>query len=281
MGGQSTVVRYVSMLPMSPEELQQAVRFEADKFLPFELDEVVLDCEQLEGPATDATDGTKVPVLVAACRRQLIEERVQTVEAAGLAPIAIDLDLFALANAWELCGLPEEELPEVDPASIPPAVALVDVGATRTSINVLRAGRTCFSREIALWGDDMTQAVARRLGIEPHEAEIVKCDGELHEAEVASSIAPVLEDLATSSPSPSTTWSTTRASRSASCSCPAAAPWQPAPPLRSSRPLAGRPAAGIPWRDCGSRQRAWTWTRWSSRPSLVVAVGLASRVRTR
>ena len=86
--------------------------------------------------------------------------------------------------------------PEVDPASIPPAVALVDVGATRTSINVLRAGRTCFSREIALGGDDMTQAVARRLGIEPHEAEIVKCDGELHEAEVASSIAPVLEDLA-------------------------------------------------------------------------------------
>jgi len=196
VGGQSTVVRYVSMLPMSPEELQQAVRFEADKFLPYELDEVVLDCEQLEGPATDATDGTKVPVLVAACRRQLIEERVQTVEAAGLAPIAIDLDLFALANAWELCGLPEEELPEVDPASIPPAVALVDVGATRTSINVLRAGRTCFSREIALGGDDMTQAVARRLGIEPHEAEIVKCDGELHEAEVASSIAPVLEDLA-------------------------------------------------------------------------------------
>lgn len=282
VGGQSTVVRYVSMLPMSPEELQQAVRFEADKFLPFELDEVVLDCEQLGDSAPGSGEGTKVPVLVAACRRQLIEERVGLVEGAGLTPLAIDLDLFALANAWELCGLPEEELQDLDPGPVPPAVALVDVGATRTSINVLRAGRTCFSREIAIGGDDMTQAVARRLGVELHEAELIKCDGELHEAEVASSIAPVLEDLASElalsidyvEHHEGVEVRELLLSGGGSLAAGAAAAIEQATgrPARNWNPLEGLrvEAEGL---DLDSLEL--------EAPSLVVAVGLASRVRIR
>ena len=117
------------------------------------------------------------------------EEQVQLVISCGLTPVAIDVDLFALANAWELCGLPPEDDEAVS------ALALVDVGATRTSINVLCGGETCFSREVAIGGQDMTQAVARRLGIEPFEAEAIKRASESHEAEVNTAIAPVLEDL--------------------------------------------------------------------------------------
>jgi type IV pilus assembly protein PilM len=105
-------------------------------------------------------------------------------------PIAIDIDLFAIANAWELCGLPEEESEGQQKA-----IALVDVGATRTSINVLCGGETCFSREINIGGGDMTQAVARRLGVENFEAEAIKRASEAHEIEVNSAIQPVLEDL--------------------------------------------------------------------------------------
>ena len=74
-------------------------------------------------------------------------------------------------------------------------MALVDVGATRTSINVLFGGQTCFSREINIGGQDMTQAVARRLGVESYEAEAIKRASDSHEPEVNSAIAPVLEDL--------------------------------------------------------------------------------------
>lgn len=197
VSGQSVVVRYVPMMRMSDTELKQAIRFETDKYLPFEIDEVVLDCQPLERPPTaGSADGEvmsdeQMTVLLAACKTGAIEDRVSLVQAQGLSPVAIDIDLFALANAWELCGLPEEELDEGEER----AIALVDVGATRTSINVLCGGETCFSREINIGGGDMTQAVARRLGMEPFEAEAIKRASETHELEVNSAIQPVLEDL--------------------------------------------------------------------------------------
>ncbi|HJP01285.1 MAG TPA: type IV pilus assembly protein PilM [Planctomycetota bacterium] len=196
VAGQSVVVRYLPMMKMSDAELRQAIRFETDKHLPFELDQVQMDCQALERAAPGAADGgasegeqEDMTVLLAACKSDAIEEQVQLVISCGLTPVAIDVDLFALANAWELCGLPPEDDEAVS------ALALVDVGATRTSINVLCGGETCFSREVAIGGQDMTQAVARRLGIEPFEAEAIKRASESHEAEVNTAIAPVLEDL--------------------------------------------------------------------------------------
>jgi type IV pilus assembly protein PilM len=198
VSGQSVVVRYVPMMKMSDNDLKQAIRFETDKYLPFELDEVQLDCQPLKrAPGSGSSDGEtkssgeQMTVLLAACKNKAIEERVQLLQSQGLTPIAIDIDLFALANAWELCGLPAEEAEEGQPK----AIALVDVGATRTSINVLCGGETCFSREINIGGADMTQAVARRLSLETFEAEAIKRSSEQHEMEVNTAIAPVLEDL--------------------------------------------------------------------------------------
>lgn len=199
VSGQSTVVRYVPMMRMSDAEVRQAIRFEVDKYLPFEVDEVVMDCQalgrrvgSLPGEGEDAPVEDMMTVLLAACRRDLIEERIALVQNQGLMPVSIDLDLFALANAWELCGVPDDEVVEEGDTR---ATALVDIGATRTAINVIRAGETCFSREINIGGADMTQAVARRLGVEGFEAEAIKRASEAHEAEVNSAIAPVLEDL--------------------------------------------------------------------------------------
>ncbi len=193
VAGQSVVVRYVPMMRMSNAELKQAIRFETDKYLPFELDEVVMDCQALETPATSSTEGDgedQMTVLLAACKTEAIEEQAQMVQAAGLQHCAIDVDLFALANAWELCGVfPSEEGEEKR------GIALVDVGSMRTSINVLYGGETCFGREINIGGSDMTQAVSRRLSVEAFEAEAIKRASESQEAEVNSAIAPVLEDL--------------------------------------------------------------------------------------
>jgi type IV pilus assembly protein PilM len=199
VSGQDVVVRYVPMMKMTEAEVKQAIRFETDKYLPFDLSEVQLDSQALkrapagsaEGEGKDAKQGEQMTVLLAACKTKAVQEKVGLATAQGLVPVAVDIDLFALANAWNLCGLPLDEAADGEQH----AIALVDIGAARTSINVLVNGETCFSREINIGGGDMTQAVARRLGVEGYEAEAIKRSSENHELEVNSAIAPVLEDL--------------------------------------------------------------------------------------
>lgn len=199
VSGQSVVVRYITMPKMSDAELSQAIRFESDKYLPFDVEEVQLDCQRLQrsphgGGEGDGGADEQVGVVLAACRTDVIEEQVEEIRSNGLTPLAVDVDVFALANAWELAGLAEADMPE-DGAGGDRAIALVDVGATCTQINVLCNGETCFSREIGMGGRDMTQAAARRLGLDPVEAEEVKCNPDGRDAEISRAIAPVLEDL--------------------------------------------------------------------------------------
>jgi len=185
LSGPSTVVRHLTMQAMTDDELRAAVRFDSDKHLPFDVDECRLDCQNL-GAADQ--EGKQRLVLLAAARNALVDERIEQVRALGLAPEAIDLDLLALANAWELCA-------PLDAEGEGGAVALVDVGCTRTSIHVLSGQRSRFSREIPMGGADMTLAVARRFDLDGTAAEAKKRD-ESCEAEVAEAAQPVVEDLA-------------------------------------------------------------------------------------
>jgi type IV pilus assembly protein PilM len=190
VAGQSVVVRYISMVQMSDSELRQAIRFESDKYLPFDADEIVLDCQRLmRTPGTAESD--QMNVVLAACRTSVVEQQIQEVVEQGLSPCAVDVEVFALANAWELAG----DLSNTTEEGEERVIALVDIGASRTQINVLAGGETCFSREIGIGGADMTQATARRLGVELHEAEAVKRRPDEQESDVARAIGPVLEDL--------------------------------------------------------------------------------------
>lgn len=197
VAGQSVVVRYISMVQMSDSELAQAIRFESDKYLPFDADEVAIDCQRLERPPHGGDgDEDQMSVVLAACRNSVVEEKVEEVTSQGLTPIAVDVDVFALANAWELCDTAAEELDEEGEVEEDGrSIALVDIGASRTSINVVCGGETCFSREIGIGGSDMTQAIARRMGLEILEAETIKHQPDGREAEVSRAISPVLEDL--------------------------------------------------------------------------------------
>lgn len=196
VSGQSVVVRYITMVRMSEVELKQAIRYESDKYLPFDADEVVLDCQALDRVPTINGDSAgaaedQMSVVLAACKTAAVEEQLSEVQKHGLSPVAVDVNVFALANAFELSGLGDL----VEAESETTAFALVDIGASCTSINVVAGGETCFSREIGIGGSDMTQACSRRLGLEPTEAEDVKCNPEGRESEISRAIGPVLEDL--------------------------------------------------------------------------------------
>jgi type IV pilus assembly protein PilM len=191
VAGQSVVVRYISMLEMSDAELRQAIHYELDKYLPFDKDDVVTDCQRLKRRPQKSGDGaaqSQINVVLAACRLTALQQLLKDVQSQGVNPVAVDLDAFAIANAWEFAALTLGQ-------STDRPIALVDVGASRTQINVLAHGETCFSREIGQSGADMTQAIARRLGMEVAEAEALKRNPGERAFEVARAIVPVLEDM--------------------------------------------------------------------------------------
>lgn len=191
VAGQSVVVRYISMLEMSDSELRQAIHYELDKYLPFDKDDVVMDCQRLKRRPPSRGEGPgagQISVVLAACQKSALHSTLKDVQSKGLTPVAVDLDAFALGNAWEMSAL------ALGQATDRP-IALVDVGSSRTQINVLAQGETCFSREIGLGGADMTQAIARRLGMDVAEAEALKRNPGERAFEVARAIVSVLEDM--------------------------------------------------------------------------------------
>ncbi len=191
VAGQAVIVRYISMVEMSDPELRQAIHFELDKYLPFERDEVVLDCQRLSRkPQASAEGGSQAQmnVVLAACRIPIVEQILKDISGHGMNTVAVDVDAFALANAWELVALLSSSGDERP-------IALVDIGASRTQINVVAGRETCFSRELGMGGGDMTQAIARRLSLEVAEAEMLKRNPGERAPEIARAIVPVLEDL--------------------------------------------------------------------------------------
>jgi hypothetical protein len=144
MAGQSVVVRYIPMVEMEADELKQAISFESDKYIPFEADDAILDCQRLKNhTAAEGEASGQMSVVLVACQKQVLHNQLDGVVAHGLDPVAVDVDVFALGASYDLSNAAGESGEDV-------AIALVDIGATRTQINVMRGGETCFSREIGM-----------------------------------------------------------------------------------------------------------------------------------
>ena len=152
----------------------------------------MLDAQRLdEGPAgKGGLNENEMRVLLVAVKRSLIEDHVQLIQSIGLQPEIIDVDAFALGNAYELRSSLSPGMEDDDRV-----VALIDAGANKTNINVLRGGSSYFTREIYLGGDDFTSAISKRMGCEVHQAEMLKRDpGENQEA-LRDAVLPSIDDL--------------------------------------------------------------------------------------
>lgn len=187
VSGRSVIVRYVNMAQMAESELKQAIRFEADKYIPFEVDEVVMDTQILEPEIADGSGEMKV--LLVAVRKNLIEEHLHLLQEAGLQSVIIDVDAFALGNAFEMRAR------ETGGLSAEKVVALIDIGANKTNINILKGGTSYFTREVYLAGNDFTEAVSRKFNLDGQEAERLKCSPDDQAADVEEAILPTLDDL--------------------------------------------------------------------------------------
>ncbi|MBI3855748.1 MAG: type IV pilus assembly protein PilM [Planctomycetes bacterium] len=169
VSGRFVFVRYISMPVMSDEELVNAAKYELGKYIPVEVDEVLHDSQKLEELAAQEGQEPEMRVLLVAAKRTFIDEHVGILEGAGLQPAIVDVDSFALGNAYELSGM-------INPQAIAAGklVALVDIGASKTNINIMSDSISYFTREFYKGGDDLTDSISKKLSLEVKDAEAMK-----------------------------------------------------------------------------------------------------------
>src|SRR4030095_1071765 len=169
------------------EELELAVEAEANQYIPFALDEVNLDFQVL-GPAPNNPD--EVEILIAASRKEKVEDRVAIAETAGLKPRVMDVESYATQEAFRLIA------PSLPANGRDQNIALVDIGAHVTHFYVLRNDQFLFSRDQAFGGNQLTQDIQRAFTLSPAEAESAKQNQGLPENYDADVLQPFMETLA-------------------------------------------------------------------------------------
>ncbi len=159
--GPAVMVKKV-ILPavQDPAQIDAAVLAEAGQLIPDSLDNVSLDYQVVDW----IQDGNKMEVLVVAVKKEIIASYADAIRAAGLKPVLVDVDYFALENMFEL----NYDAPDGRP------VALVNVGARYSSINILKEGRSTFTGDVPVGGAEFSDALVRQLGVSPEDAEQLK-----------------------------------------------------------------------------------------------------------
>lgn len=169
------------------EELELQVESEATQYIPFAIDEVNLDY-QVMGPAPSVPD--ELEVLIAASKKERVEDRVAVADAAGLKAVVIDVESLAALAAFSLI---ERQLPQGGRNQI---VALIDIGANVMNLTVLRNGQQVYTREQAFGGSQLTQDIVRQYGMSYEEAEAAKRTGSLPDGYESELLQPFAETLA-------------------------------------------------------------------------------------
>jgi type IV pilus assembly protein PilM len=169
-------------------DMEAQVEAEANQYIPFPLEEVNIDF-QVIGPAPNNAD--EVEVLIAAARKEKIEDRVAAAEDAGLKVTVMDVDTYATEAAY---GIMASQLPN---AGKDQTVMIVDIGAVMMHINVLHDNKSVYIREQAFGGAQLTQEIQRRFGLSVEEAEIAKRKGGLPESYESEVLQPFMQSMST------------------------------------------------------------------------------------
>ena len=183
VSGSSVIIKRISIADMTDEELAESIKWEAEQYIPFSIDDVNVDFQKL-GPG--AAEG-QADVLLVAVKKDKINDYVNLVKDAGLEPVVVDVDAFALANMCELNYVMEAGI-----------TALLNIGASVMNINILRDGVSIFTRDITVGGNRYTEALQRDAGLSYDDAEKIKrnetVDGTDRE-QLNGIIATVTEDI--------------------------------------------------------------------------------------
>ena len=166
VSGHSVIVKKIKVGRMKPEELEEQIPFEAEQYVPYAIEDVNLDFQILE---STAPEGNEMDVLLVAVKKDIINDYLSIISTAGLQAVVVDVDAFALQNAFEIAS-------EVEKSQV---VGLVNLGAAVMNINILQNGLSEFTRDSALGGNRYTESIQKMLGLSYEQAESLKLGGEV------------------------------------------------------------------------------------------------------
>lgn len=186
LSGQNVITRYVTLPVMSKDEFKKALKFEVHKYMPFSIEEVNYDGYILRQDLPD----NKMLVLIAAAKKDFLSERLKLIQDLGLNVGIVDIDSLALINAFNFSYSQDETLAHK-------TIALLNIGAAITNVNILEAGKPCLSRDINIAGDNFTNKIADELGVDVKTAKDLKTTQEKEALnKIKPSIDTVLSQLA-------------------------------------------------------------------------------------
>ncbi len=190
ISGHSVIIKKITLPAMTEEELEESIQWEAEQYIPFDINDVNIDVQVL---TPEPTEQGQMDVLLVAAKKDMINDYLAVVQEAGLVPMVVDVAAFCAENAFEV----NYDLPAGD------TIVLVNIGASVININVLAEGVTAFTRDISMGGNQFTEEIQKQLNVSHDEAEALKLGGgsssdadSVVPQEVERVIAAVSENLA-------------------------------------------------------------------------------------
>ncbi len=179
VSNRQAITRNIHVPKMTMQELEEAIKWEAERYIPFPVDEVVLDYFVLDNPEDIDEDG-QLEVVIAAARLDLVTQQVEYLKLAGLEPLVIDIKPFTLLRSLKGSLLGEHLTKTTLSGSVYTEAneigVVLEVAASNTTITLVRGDRVLMNRNIGVSGDDFTAAIQRSFGLDFDTAEEVKLD---------------------------------------------------------------------------------------------------------
>jgi type IV pilus assembly protein PilM len=160
IGGYSVIVKKINVQTMTEDELHDTIHFEAEQYIPFDISEVNLDFQIL---GESEHNPNQMNVLLVAAKKEMISEYINLMKMAKLSPRIIDVDAFALQNIFKFNYSLEDE-----------NIALIDIGASKTSLNILKDNVSEFMRDVSLGCEQINDRIASTVGCTIEETESIK-----------------------------------------------------------------------------------------------------------
>ncbi|HVP62554.1 MAG TPA: type IV pilus assembly protein PilM [Myxococcaceae bacterium] len=190
VSGHSVIIKKIQMPQMSSAELDESIQWEAEQYIPFDVKDVNIDTQILSIEGSAATG--QMDVLLVAAKKDMINDYTTVVTEAGLLPVVVDIDSFAVQNMFSA----NYETADAD------TVVLINAGASVVNINILDRGVTVFTRDVTIGGNQFTEEIQKQLNVSYEEAEALKIGGGRSESdavvpqEVERVMAGVAEQVA-------------------------------------------------------------------------------------
>jgi type IV pilus assembly protein PilM len=186
IGGYSVIVKKINVQTMPEEQLQETIHFEAEQYIPFDISDVNLDFQIL---GENENNPNQMSVFLVAAKKEMVNDYINLVTLAGLSPCIIDVEAFALQNIFEANYDIQDE-----------NVALIDIGASKTSLNILKGSSSVFMRDVALGCLQINQKIMSLLDCSYEQAELLKfgeVSKKMSAEELKQIIAAVVTDWCT------------------------------------------------------------------------------------